>query len=319
MKRTICILAALLTGLLAHTGVDRSPQEIYIDTYGQLAVEEMYRSGIPASITLAQGMLESGNGLSELSVKGNNHFGIKCHNNWKGRTMHLDDDRKGECFRVYDHPRDSYRDHSDFLRFRPRYQGLFEYEITDYKSWANGLLKAGYATDKAYASKLIRIIEDYDLSRFDHEPLAGRKIVSLPQTPGELSESRPLNYKASESFHFSFSRPVYEINGVPLVYSAGGDTYASLAEAYDMFTDELLRLNDLRTETELLPGTVVYLRAKKNKAVKGMTKYIVEAEGETLRDIGQRFAVKESALRRLNHFKGEVVLHEGDTISLRKK
>ena len=319
MKRTICILAALLTGLLAHTGEDRTPQEEYINTYGGLAVEEMYRSGIPASITLAQGMLESGSGLSTLAVEGNNHFGIKCHNNWQGRTMRMDDDRKSECFRVYDDPRDSYRDHSDFLRFRPRYQSLFELEITDYKSWAHGLLKAGYATDKAYAAKLIRIIEEYDLARFDHEPLPGRKAATLPQTPGALTESRPLDEKASESFHFSFSRLVFEVNGVPFVYSAGGDTYASIASANGLYTDELLRYNDLRAETELLPGTVVYLRAKKSQAVKGMTKYIVEQEGETLRDIAQLFAVKESSLRRLNSFKGEIILHEGDTVMLRKR
>ncbi|MBQ7194936.1 MAG: glucosaminidase domain-containing protein [Bacteroidales bacterium] len=320
MKRTLCIIAALLSGLLALTGEDlRTPQEKYIDKYGPLAVEEMYRSGIPASITLAQGLLESGSGLSTLATQGNNHFGIKCHNNWKGRTMRLDDDKKAECFRVYDDPRDSYRDHSDFLRFRPRYQSLFELEITDYKAWANGLLKAGYATDKAYAAKLIRIVEEYDLSRFDHEPLSERRPGTLPQTPASLSESRPLDERASESFHFSFSRPVYELNGVPFVYSASGDTYASIAETNGLYTDELLRYNDLRTASDLLPGTVVYLRAKKSKAVKGMYKYIVEQEGESLRDVAQMFAVKESSLRRMNSFKGEVTLHEGDTVILRKR
>ena len=159
MKRLIVFLAVLPAVLLLSLGADQTPQQKYIDTWSSIAVEEMYRSGIPASITLSQGMLESGNGLSLLATQGKNHFGIKCHN-WKGKTMRLDDDEKGECFRVYDDERESFRDHSDFLRFRPRYQSLFEIDVTDYKSWANGLLAAGYATDKAYASKLIRIIED---------------------------------------------------------------------------------------------------------------------------------------------------------------
>ena len=138
----------------------KSPQEIYIEQFASLAVEEMYRSGVPASITLAQGLLESRYGLLELAVKGNNHFGIKCHNNWKGKKMYYDDDRRGECFRKYPSPEQSYRDHSDFLRYRDRYKFLFDYKITDYKAWARGLKKAGYATDPAYPTKLINLIEE---------------------------------------------------------------------------------------------------------------------------------------------------------------
>ena len=138
---------------------EKSPQEAYIEKYSALAVAEMYRSGVPASITLAQGLLESGNGLSELARKSNNHFGIKCHNNWTGGRVYHDDDAKGECFRKYGHPYESYRDHSDFLRYRDRYKFLFDYKVTDYKSWAYGLKKAGYATDPAYPKKLIKLID----------------------------------------------------------------------------------------------------------------------------------------------------------------
>ena len=144
-----------------------NPIETYIEKWAPVAVEEMYRSGVPASITLAQGILESRYGLSELASKGNNHFGIKCHKDWKGRTMAYDDDAKGECFRVYDSAQESFRDHSDFLRYRDRYKFLFEFDTKDYKSWAYGLKKAGYATDPNYPAKLIKYIEDYGLSRYD--------------------------------------------------------------------------------------------------------------------------------------------------------
>ena len=134
----------------AATAFSDTPQQSYIEKYSSLAVEEMYRTGVPASITLAQGLLESGNGQSRLAVKGNNHFGIKCHNTWTGAKVYHDDDRKGECFRKYDSPEESFRDHSDFLRYRDRYKFLFDLELTDYRSWAYGLKTAGYATDPKY-------------------------------------------------------------------------------------------------------------------------------------------------------------------------
>ena len=164
MKRTVTIFLMICTVALsaAVPGPDseKSPQTIYIERYAELAVEEMYRSGVPASITLAQGLLESQYGQSELTIKGNNHFGIKCHN-WNGPTIYHDDDKKGECFRKYDSPEESFRDHSDFLRYRDRYRFLFDLEPTDYQGWAHGLRKAGYDTDPAYPQKLIRLIEAY--------------------------------------------------------------------------------------------------------------------------------------------------------------
>ena len=178
MKRlTSTILTFLCLSLSASQvpAPEKTPQVIYIEQFATLAVEEMYRSGIPASITLAQGLLESGYGLSELAVKGNNHFGIKCHNNWTGGRMYYDDDRKGECFRKYKSPEESYRDHSDFLRYRDRYKFLFDYKITDYKSWAHGLKKAGYATDPSYPKKLINLIETYGLHEYDRKPASFAK------------------------------------------------------------------------------------------------------------------------------------------------
>jgi len=159
----VFILFTLLGGANAHA--QQSLRESYIEEYAQLAVAEMNRSGIPASITLAQGILESGNGQSELARKSNNHFGIKCHSDWKGAKVYYDDDAKGECFRKYNKPQHSFEDHTDFLVRYSRYDFLFDLEPTDYKGWAKGLKKAGYATAPEYADRLIKIIEDEMLYR----------------------------------------------------------------------------------------------------------------------------------------------------------
>ena len=159
-------LAFVMSMLISAVVPSKSPQDDYIRKYAPVAVREMYRSGVPASITLAQGLLESRYGQSDLAVKGNNHFGIKCHD-WTGKKMYHDDDRRGECFRVYGTADESFSDHSDFLRYRDRYKSLFNNDVTDYKAWAHGLKKAGYATDPAYPSKLIKLIEDYHLDKYD--------------------------------------------------------------------------------------------------------------------------------------------------------
>lgn len=196
MKRIVSI-ALLTVAMIASASVpagdpDKSPQNAYIETFATLAVEEMYRSGVPASITLAQGLLESRYGLSDLAVKGNNHFGIKCHNNWNGGRMYYDDDRKGECFRMYSSVEESFRDHSDFLRYRDRYKFLFDLDPTDYKGWAHGLKKAGYATDPAYPQKLIRLIEDYELHEYDTKPASWTFDKDVKPVKGQSqSESEP--------------------------------------------------------------------------------------------------------------------------------
>ena len=299
----------------------KSPQEIYIEQFSSLAVEEMYRSGIPASITLAQGLLESGYGLSELAVKGNNHFGIKCHNNWKGKKMYHDDDTEGECFRVYASPEQSYRDHSDFLRYRDRYRFLFDFEVTDYKSWANGLKKAGYATDPAYPAKLIRLIEDYKLYEFDTMKEASsrsdRKARRLPQSPTEIEQTEALTQEERADFHFSISRTVYSRNGVPFVTASEDETYASIAASNNLFLREILRYNDADSGQALEPGSPVYLKPKKKQAVKGLEKHVVE-EGETMRGIAQRYGIRLKNLYKMNGMTEVDVPREGDIIKLRK-
>ena len=293
----------------------KSPQLIYIEKYSSLAVEEMYRSGIPASITLAQGMLESGNGRSELARKSNNHFGIKCHNTWEGKKVYHDDDEKGECFRKYPKPEDSYRDHSDFLRFRARYRFLFDYPVTDYKAWAFGLSKAGYATDPGYPEKLIKLIEEYELYIYDKSKSVSA--VELPVSPTVIEQVKPLSNTQREEFHFALSRQMFSQNGVPFVYSVDGETYETIAASNQLFVAEILRFNDASKGDKLLPGTVVYLQSKKKQAAKGLDKHVIE-EGESLRDIAQKYAVRLSRIYKINGLDDTYVPREGDIIRLRK-
>lgn len=331
MKRLALMIAALIAfsaTVIGEPAPGRSPQRVYIDQFASLAVEEMYRSGVPASITLAQGLLESNSGQSVLAVKGNNHFGIKCHSNWKGKKMYHDDDRKGECFRVYPSPEQSYKDHSDFLRYRERYSFLFDYKVTDYKSWAYGLKKAGYATDPAYPKKLIQIIEEYDLHEYDKKPSSygkSRKKVTahaaeperIPEAPSRIDDVKHVPQEQRQDFHFNMSRDLFTKNGVRFTYSVDGDTYSSLASSYNLFLKEILRFNDLESEVDLVPGTVVYLQPKKKQAAKGLEKHVIE-EGETMRELSQKYGIKLADLYKMNGMSDVDVPREGDIIKLRK-
>ena len=189
-------LAFVMSMLISAVVPSKSPQDDYIRKYAPVAVREMYRSGVPASITLAQGLLESRYGQSDLALKGNNHFGIKCHD-WTGKKMYHDDDRRGECFRVYGTADESFSDHSDFLRYRDRYKSLFNNDVTDYKAWAHGLKKAGYATDPAYPSKLIKLIEDYHLDKYD---------TMRPEDFGETAKVRPDEKELRNTIHTRLTR-----------------------------------------------------------------------------------------------------------------
>jgi LysM repeat protein len=307
MKKLIYILiAGLAAAGIAVAAVDiNTAREDYIKKYSALAISEMERTGVPASITLAQGLLESGAGRSTLATKANNHFGIKCHKSWRGEKVYHDDDAPQECFRSYPKAEDSFKDHSDFLRYYDRYKFLFDLEITDYKGWCYGLKKAGYATDPAYATKLIDLIEKYDLGRFD------KGAVVAVESPDKLEKAVIMPASYDEQFRFSLERTVYQKNGVACIYSVAGDTYESIALIYDLFPRELLRFNDLKQSQELLPGTIVYIQAKKSRAAKGLEKYIVSEDGESLREISQRFAVKMRSIEKRNKLKkGEPLVKE---------
>lgn len=318
-RRLIAVIACAVAFASAASAQGQTPQERYVSKYSSIAVSEMYRSGVPASITLAQGILESRSGLSVLAINGNNHFGIKCHKSWKGATLTADDDRPNECFRSYPSADDSFHDHSDFLRYSDRYKFLFDLDLRDYKGWAYGLSQAGYATDPEYPSKLIRIIETYGLYEYDTqavEVVTGEPVPEIPESP--LSIESPRIFKdATEQFRFPLDRRMYTKNGVPFIYAAEGETYASIAKRYNLFRREILRFNDLKESEPLSTGDIVYLQRKRKAAAPGLEKYIVGEDGESLRGICQRFAIRESALRKLNALPKDYVPSEGDELLLR--
>lgn len=304
-------MALALTLLLASAGNDA--YENYIRKYARIAVKEMKRSGVPASITLAQGLLESAAGQSFLAVNGNNHFGIKCHNNWTGKEIHKDAESKNECFRAYANVESSFKDHSDFLRFQNRYKSLFDLKPTDYKGWAIGLKNAGYATDPKYPEKLVKIIEEYQLYKYD-----GGVEVEV-ESPTVVEAPKKMEVQYMEKINISLSRPAFEQNGVPFIYAVEGENYESLAVANHLFVKEILRYNDASYDRPLKGGEPVYLAAKKKEAAEGVDKLVVgPGEHFTLLEIAQTYAVKLSALARMNKVKENASFGEGDIIILRK-
>lgn len=260
----------------------------YIEKYSAIAVEEMYRSKIPASITLAQGILESGNGNSRLATDANNHFGIKCKASWTGEKVYEDDDAPQECFRKYPAAIDSYRDHSDFLMKNSRYAFLFDLDPSDYKGWAYGLKKAGYATNPQYAELLITFIEKHKLNRFD-----GTKI----------SEEEDREMKEEKAQQLMAHGKEIEVNGVPGIVAKQGDSYASIAMTYDVKVHQIYRYNDLAKDAVCSPGDTLYLRAKRNK--NDLAIHLV-AGTETMHQISQTYAIKlEKLLDRNKMLSGE--------------
>ena len=314
MKRILLLTTLLLCTAMAWG--QKLTRAQYIEKYAETAVREMKATGIPASITLAQGCLESGNGNSSLATKANNHFGIKCHNNWKGKTYHQDDDAKNECFRSYKDADESFRDHSDFLRYRDRYAFLFDLEPTDYKGWAYGLKKAGYATAPNYATHLIQIIEENELWRYDQlDPVARQE---LPPTPVQAEVSRQFKpLPGHKLYQASLSREIRTTNGVPWIRARAGDSYAGLAREYNLFTRELLSFNDCSRKVPLQEGEVVYLEAKKRESAPNLDKHVVE-EGETMRQLAQRYAVKMKKLYQYNNLRPGSEPEPGTILLLRK-
>ena len=281
----------------------------YINMWKDFAISEMRRSGIPASIKLAQGMLESSNGNSRLAVLANNHFGIKCHG-WEGEEVYHDDDKKNECFRRYKNAEESYFDHSDFLITRSRYAFLFDYKSTDYKSWATGLRRAGYATDPNYPQKLINLIERYALYQFDTGVNVDRRAVLR----------RPPVMDAWNDFaSFNIDRhPVKENNRTNFITAKEGDTYTSLSNELDMMPWQLPKYNDTNATDELNEGQVIYIQPKRRKAERGRETHTVR-EGETMYFISQKYAVKLLRLYTLNRMEEGTQPEVDDVLNLRKK
>ena len=289
MKRHLIYLLTIFVCLSLQAQTRNKQYEDYIKQYRDLAVDEMKKYHIPASITLAQGLLESGAGQSTLARKSNNHFGIKCGSDWQGKTVRHNDDARGECFRAYKHPKQSYEDHSKFLAGRPRYASLFKLKITDYKGWARGLKKAGYATDPRYAQRLIDIIELYDLDKYDKK--GGLKWMKENPNPHQP----------------------YIANGLLYMVVRAGDTWKSISKEFDISQKKLRKYNDLYKGYELQPGDILYLEKKNRRAQKEHIVHVLRA-GESMYLISQKYGIRLKNLYKLNKMDADEPAPEVGTI-----
>lgn len=262
----------------------------YVEAYKDIAISEMHAYGIPASIKLAQAILESGSGNSRLARDANNHFGIKCHG-WQGRTIRADDDAPQECFRAYDNAEQSFRDHSLFLTTRPRYSALFDLDITDYKGWARGLRKAGYATNPRYADLLIKIIEDLQLYRYDT-----MSADMLAETRAATQKSDTYDARRNVAA-MKGKRTIFTNNDRKFIIATPADNFYILAEEFNIYSFQVWKYNELTSSDKLVEGEMVYLEKKRRKAA---VPFHTVSQGETMRSISQLYGIRLNRLYRLN-------------------
>lgn len=341
MKKLILFFGLFLT---LTVQAQKQKAEAYINTYKELAMAEMLRTGVPASITLSQGILESQFGESDLVKNSNNHFGIKCKTEWTGPKTYHDDDEKGECFRVYASAEQSYIDHSDFLKSRPHYAFLFTLDPTDYDGWAKGLKKAGYATSPTYPQQLLKVINDYNLQQYSLQVLA-QQMKNVPamntivittagnplnpeeknSVPGiidnkktEIAETEaiesPAATKTTAKTIAAYPIGIFSINQVKVVYGKEGTSLLSLAEQYDIPLGKLLAYNDL-TEMDVLDTDRLIFIEKKFK--KGANEFHTVTTGETLHDICQVEGIRLDSLLEYNNLKKGATPSSGEKILLR--
>jgi len=282
--------------------------EEYIEKYKEEAITEMNEYKIPASITLAQGMLESRYGNSSLAQEANNHFGIKCHSSWIGEKFIQDDDAKNECFRKYNNALESYNDHSRFLKNGTRYAFLFELKTTDYEGWAKGLKKAGYATDPNYPKRLTDLIERYELYKFDNKEHS-KEIVSK----NEKQKKERLEIVIISS---SASREILRFRAIKYIVVKPGDTFYKIAQETDKDLWQLYKYNEMDANDKLQAGQIIYLQPKRNKAKEGF--HIVQ-KGETMKSISQKYGVKLKALYKKNNIKDGKEPAVGEKLFMRNK
>lgn len=307
MKRLSLFLLAFYVSVTASAQTTSQAYRDYIEKYKATAVRQMRENRIPASIIMAQALLESSAGRSELSVKANNHFGIKCTSEWTGKTMLKDDDRKNECFRKYDHPEESYRDHSLFLK-HDRYSSLYVLEPTDYVAWAKGLKAAGYATDPLYAEKLIRLIENYSLHTLDIEGAASMPDDTGVQTPGSQTDTGIAAADRNAMYR-------HANKGIMYVVAFEGDTAEDIAKRFKVSVDKLLLYNELRYDSQLVPGQYVFLAPKKTK---GVEDFYTVREGDTMYLIAQKTGVTIKTLYDKNRIKQGVEPLVGTKLYLKR-
>lgn len=343
MMKKLVLFSCLFICVAAQA--QRQVAEAYINQYKELAISEMLRTGVPAAIKLAQGILESQSGQSDLAKKSNNHFGIKCKTEWTGAKTYHDDDEKGECFRVYPSVEDSYKDHSDFLRTRPHYAFLFQLDPADYEGWANGLKKAGYATSPTYPQKLLKVINDYNLQQYSLLALERKKngtgstgVVSVNTNPSSTATSTSVSREniaprveepkeeivTTENTAktttvepankiVTYPQGIFTINHSKVIYGTEGTSLLSLANQFDIPLSKLLEYNDL-TEMDILDTDRLIFIERKLK--KGATDFHLVQQGETLHAISQQEGVRLDSILEYNHLAKGAIVSAGEKIYL---
>lgn len=300
----------------------------YIETYRDIAIQEMIRSGVPASITLAQGIHETGAGTSQLVLKSNNHFGIKCKAEWRGESVSHDDDARGECFRKYSDPHASYRDHSDFLRTRAHYASLFDLDPTDYEGWAYGLKKAGYATNPKYPQVLIKLIRDYNLQDYTLVAL-GKKTLNEnnPQWAVNTGTDAVINAhntdlaRSPEPAFSAFKQSdypvgVFTINETKVLFVPAGTSYLKIAGEHNISLGRLFEFNDLKDGDVTIADGLLYLQRKRKT---GASETHTVQNGETLRDIAQIQGIRLESLLEYNYLTDNATVAPGEKLYLQAK
>ncbi|HEY1018383.1 MAG TPA: glucosaminidase domain-containing protein [Sediminibacterium sp.] len=348
MKKLI-LFFCVLTAFTARA--QKEKVTAYVNAYKDLAIEEMIRTGVPAAITLAQGILESQSGESALVKTSNNHFGIKCKTEWTGAKTYHDDDARGECFRVYNTSAESYRDHSDFLKTRPHYAFLFTLDPTDYEGWAYGLKKAGYATSPTYPQRLLKLINDHNLQQYTLAALSRRttpaaevkeNITVAPaaepvqivtekpasqqtlQAETAVEHTKPVTVTDNKTENtatpvaavkaISYPTGIFTINNTKVMYAAEGTSLLSLANQFDIPLSKLLEFNDLPAMDILDANRLLFIERKPKR---GAVDFHVVADGETLHSISQLEAIRLDSLLEYNHLARTAVVNTGDRIYLR--
>jgi len=301
--KTMVLTAFLMVSLVCSAQSKWTPTyQQYIDQYKDCAIEQMLKWKIPASITLAQGLLESGAGRSELARKGNNHFGIKCHD-WTGAMVYHDDDSRNECFRAYNSAFESYEDHSKFLAKRGRYSSLFNLKTTDYKGWAYGLKAAGYATDPKYPQRLIDIIQLYKLYEYDRARSYDKfmtkhtKDVQVAGQPLHLIKIYNKNY---------------------YIIGRRGDTFRTIGQEIGISYKKIAKYNERDKDSPIQEGEIIWLKKKQKKAAKeykGRKHYV--RQGESMYSIAQKYGIRLKSLYKRNHLSPDYDLRIGDELKLR--
>ncbi|MBW8685411.1 glucosaminidase domain-containing protein [Chitinophaga rhizophila] len=321
LRRSILVCSFLFGSISLLKAQSQTPQQ-YIAKFKDIAISEMQRSGVPASIKLAQGILETQSGNGWLVQNSNNHFGIKCKNNWTGESVRYDDDARQECFRKYNSAADSYKDHSDFLRNNPRYAFLFQFQEEDYKSWAYGLKQAGYATSSTYPQQLIKLIEDYNLQQYTLEGEGVAKTGSNGSKTGEEmvgykpvkpATPAPVTTKPAGISVTTAPKGIFQINNRKVIAVPAGTSLIQLANERDIKLRNLVHYNDLDNDNPLRKDSYIFLQ---KKAKSGKNDYHTVAPGETMYDIAQAEGIQLRWLRRRNKMKEGQEPEVGERLAL---